>query len=319
MFRFVISEVTGKLICPEKMMILRWFLSASICCHVSPEEVEPEGSVDESEEKPPKKGIFAGRMSFAIASSVLFCVFGLSSLESSIVFFGPHRLTAFAHADYLKRTREGGSSQKGTIVGFGADYERLKEFGIYLFGETSEGKGTLKGSTSGEAVLKSRFYQENYFGRLGWSISFCKFIFAPFVGGGYTQMTNRFVDPSPLLVSMKIHYPYMLWGLKLEWQKSDKIHFITSLQLEKPFEPKCTIDDDPEYFTTHQTIKEKIQTVFQIGARFQQIICLPFDLSGETYFFYQHNQYGRHDNFPFNFLDTTHNVVGLRASVSVLF
>ena len=256
-------------------------------------------------------------MRFLLSLYSLVCVATLCG--SPALPLGPHRLTGFAEADYIKRSREGGTQQKGTLVGFGADYERLKSFGFYLFGEIYEVLGTLKGSTGDEIEIKSRFNSKNTFGRLGWSLSLCNVTCVPFLGGGYASTVNRFINPSPLPISMKIHYPYALWGLKIEWQKSEGVHFFTSLQLEHPFEPKCTIDNDPDYFITHQTIKKKVQTDFQIGIRWQNISCLPFNFSAETAFLYRHNRFGKHDNYPFNFLETTHKILGLRVQGSILF
>lgn len=249
---------------------------------------------------------------------LIFCMLN-SYAQCSYFFLGPHRLTGFGEADYIKRKREGGTNQKGTLLGFGIDYERFKDFGFYLFGEAYETHGTLKGSTGGEVEIKSRFSAHDYFGRLGWSLSCYDFYFAPFCGGGYAYTVNRFIRPSPLHVSMKIHYPYALTGLKIEWRKSEKIHIFTSLQLDLPFEPKCTIENDPDFFTTHQTIKKELQTDFQIGIRWQNISCLLFNLNAETLFLYRHNHFGEHDNYPFNFLDTTHQMLGLRVQVSFLF
>ena len=77
----------------------------------------------------------------------LFCIMcAICSLHCSIVPFGPHRLTGFVEAGNFKRTREGGIRQSGGVWGIGAEYESLKDCGLYLFGKAEAAKGTIKGS-----------------------------------------------------------------------------------------------------------------------------------------------------------------------------
>jgi len=240
-----------------------------------------------------------------------------TSLESTFLIFGPHRFTGFAETGYFKRKRDGGSSQSGALFGYGAEYESLKDSGFYLYGKAYWAQGTLTGD-SGEDHIKLRYNSEEYYGRIGYSLCFCKWVFAPFIGGGGAKLKNHFIDPSPLQVRMNIQFPYALAGLKIEWQRTDDLQFYTSFQLKKPYEPKCTIKDDPDFFDVHQTVKEKLQADFEVGIR-KNWLCMPIAIGGQVAFFYQYNHFGREENFPFNFLETTYNYFGLRAGLSVCF
>lgn len=247
------------------------------------------------------------------------CIFFVASSLECGLWFSPHRVSGFAQTGRFTRTKSGGTSQKGALFGYGGEYERLKNSGFYLYAKAYTDKGTLEGSTDSKIKLKSRFDSEEYYGRVGWSFCFQKFIFAPFLGGGVSYSTNRFIDPSPLHVSMKINFPYALAGLKAEWRQTECLHFIASIMLKKPYEPKCKIKDDPDFFTAHQMIKEKLQADFELGVRRQGTPWLECPLSAEAFFFYQYNHFGKHTNYPFNFVDTKYRYLGLRISASIVF
>lgn len=248
---------------------------------------------------------------------LVFLILCTSPLECAL-FFGPHRFDGFIETGRFKRKREGGVEQSGTLFGYGAEYERLKEIGFYIFARANEDKGTLKGSTEKSVDLKSRFCSEEYLGRLGFSFGLCQWTFVPFIGGGYYTSTNRFVDPSPLHVSMQIHFPYALAGLKVEWKRSETIHYFTSLTIKRPYEPKCRIQDDPEFFTTHQMIKEKLQAEFELGGRYNWS-CTLLSLAVDGSFFYRYNRFGSRENYPFNFLDTKYTYLGFKLGASATF
>lgn len=255
---------------------------------------------------------------FLYLIAVLFIV---APLDAALI-FGPHRLSAYAEGGRVSRKRAGGTHQKGTLLGYGCDYERLKCSGIYLFGRAVGDEGTLRGKTGSGFKIKSRYDSQEYFGRGGWS--FClgecsSFVIAPFAGGGYFTSENRFVDPSPIPINMRIHFLYALGGLAFEWRKCDDLHYTFSFQGKKPFDPECAIKDDPDYFDIHQLIKSKMQWDVEAGVRkiWPSYFNCRSALEGQL--FYRKSRYGKKENYPFDFADTQQNFWGIRIAFSFLF
>ncbi|CRX37610.1 hypothetical protein [Estrella lausannensis] len=245
----------------------------------------------------------------------------MAPLDAALV-FGPHRLSAFAEGGRVSRKRQGGTHQKGALLGYGCEYERLKNSGIYLLGRAVGDEGTLRGRTGSGFKIKSRYDSQEYFGRGGWSFCFGErdsFVVAPFAGGGYFRSENRFVDPSPIPVNMQVHFLYALGGLTFEWRKQEDLYYTFSFQGKKPFDPECVIKDDPELFEIHQLFKSKMQWDVETGFRKMWGACFGCKGALEGQLFYRHSRYGKKENFPFDFADTRQKFWGIRIGFSALF
>lgn len=240
-------------------------------------------------------------------------------LEAALM-LGPHRLSLFAEGGRLHRKRSGGTHQKGTLLGYGCEYERLKKSGFYLFGRAAFDEGTLRGSTGSGFKIKSRYDSQECFGRAGWAFCFCEdWTVAPFLGGGYYRSENRFVDPSPIPVKMRIHFPYAMGGAAVEWRRSEEWVYTFSLQGKKPFDPECVIEDDPDFFDIHQMIKSALQWDAEAGFRKKYPMQCGFEGALEGQFFYRLSRYGKKENYPFDFTETKQRFIGFRVSLTLLF
>ena len=141
---------------------------------------------------------------------------------------GSHRVTIGPETYHIRRDVEGGSYQKGWLGGWHFNYERIKKASFYLGAEAHYVYGRLNGFTSSGKANRSKNRDQEIEARFGytWARTIVtedgnevKIYVIPFIGGGYFHNTNRFISPSPLLVTFRDVYNFVSAGA------ITKVHF----------------------------------------------------------------------------------------------
>jgi hypothetical protein len=214
--------------------------------------------------------------------------------------------------DYVYRLKEGGTKQRGDVVGIRARYDRFKCFGVYWGGESGYTQGRIHGHTRSGVEISSRLSDFFVEGRLGFTfqqkIGFQASI-TPFVGLGYFQETNKFVDPSPIPIHFKTRFTYVALGF-ISW-----VHFTEcfeaglKFQVQQPFAPKCKATNDPDNDAVEQRIGERMQYKVELPITYR--ICRSGKMALSLSPFFEYRNYGGHANFPFDFIDTHYETWGV--------
>lgn len=265
-----------------------------------------------------KKDLTPYPKQFLFALHLLLTFFCMSPLQASLLedLCCGHQLFVQPDLYYIKRTRDGGSHQKGLLHGVKFGYNRLVCDGFYWELNSSFGEGRIKGRNGLGDTLNSRLSDMNAEGRFGYSILFKKLFclsFTPYIGYGYFQQTNHFLDPSPLTIKFRDSFHFASTGFLSEFLY---LHpFSVGLDFEAKFmidgKSKVTDDPDPTIDSmflaignkTHYQVELPITYVWCCTQRKWHVGLVPF---------YQLRQYGGHENYPFDFLRTNYEVYGAR-------
>lgn len=214
---------------------------------------------------------------------------------------------------HVERTKSGGTKQHGDIYGGRLGYDRLKRYGWYWGGDAYYASGDLKGHTGSGANLKSRFKDWSLEGRFGYTFQYkCGLqpSITPFIGVGYFEEKNNFVDPSPIVAHFKIRAYYTVIGF-LSSLYYDPFEVGLNFKAKWPFDPRCKVTHDEDNLPMTQNITARWFYRVELPITFRFKPCSPaFAISGVP--FYEFRNYGKHPNFPFNFIKTQFNNWGLR-------
>lgn len=222
---------------------------------------------------------------------------------------------------HVKRTREGGASQSGCLYGVRGSFERIGRYKWYLGLEGLYGRGAITGHSGTGAKLKSTLTDRFIEGRLGYTFQAkCAFIpsFTPFFGYGYSDETNHYKSPSPLLVKFIHESAYISFGFLSSITFCPEFSAGFNLKMRSLVDPICKVKTDPVFGTLKMHILEKMQYRFELPleyAIFRE--CHVFELGLVP--FYEIRHYGGRENYPFDFLDTKLRLFGVNFQFSYRF
>lgn len=222
----------------------------------------------------------------------------------------PNRVYLGPELYHVKRTREGGTSQHGTVFGGRLNYDYIKRYNFYVGADAFYSTGTLNGTSASDAKLRSHFHDEYFEGRAGYTLQQkCgrHFSLTPFVGGGYAAEKNDFVDPSPLPIHFKISYSFVCAGFLSEAFITPKFLIGLNFKTRYLIDPKNKVSNDPDNDPVTMNITQHFQYRIDLPLTYNMsehcLLCLvPF---------WEYRHYGHHFNFPFDFLDTKLKIYGV--------
>lgn len=222
---------------------------------------------------------------------------------------------------HVKRVREGGTSQHGCLYGVHGSFERLGRFKWYIGFEGLYGKGTINGHSGMGLKLKSALTDRFIEGRFGYTFQAkCHYTpsFTPFIGYGYSDETNQYKSPSPLIVKFIHESSYVSFGFLSEITLGDKFSAGFNLKMRSLVDPICKVKKDQVFGSLKMHIHEKMQYRFELPLKlaiFHE--CHVFEVGIIS--FYEIRHYGGRENYPFDFLDTKLRLFGASFQLSYRF
>ena len=219
---------------------------------------------------------------------------------------------------YMKRTKEGGAEQTGTLYGVRANYDHIRRYKFYWGAEALWAKGTLNGKVN-ENKLKSDFTDINIEARLGYTLqSKCWRCasFTPYLGLGYFWEKNFYKSPSPLEVHFENNFSYIPLGFLSEIFIYPTLSIGLNFKVRYIIKGKNHVSHDPDNDKLTQNYDNKLQYRVELPITFFfNWNCLPLGMSLVP--FYEYRKYGHKINFPFDFLETQLKLYG--ATLKVLY
>lgn len=222
---------------------------------------------------------------------------------------------------YVKRLKEGGSKQEGTLYGVRIGYDRVKRYKLYWGIDGLWAKGTLEGNRKRENVtdhFKSRFTDINVEARVGYTFQNkgrC-FSFTPYSGLGYFWEKNCYQHPSPLQVHFKNTFSYIPIGFLSEIFITPNWSAGFNFKVRYLIEAEQKVEHDPEFGTLTQHYEEKLQYRAELPVTYYWV-CKPLAISLVPFFEYR--PYGHRANFPFDFLELKMKFYGATLKFQYLF
>lgn len=218
---------------------------------------------------------------------------------------------------HLRRTREGGTWQRGQIYGVRIGYDRIKRCRLYWGADALYGQGRINGRSGTNDKLTSTFTDEQVEGRFGYTLQSKKGArpsFTPFIGFGYQQEINDFRSPSPLKLKFRTYYYYFLTGFLTSIDISPHLSVGTNFKVRFMQEPKCRVSD-PDLDDITQQIKERV--CYRVEVPISYRFCSFTDhLELDLVPFYELRHYGGLENFPFDFFETKLRFYGISIQFS---
>jgi hypothetical protein len=222
---------------------------------------------------------------------------------------------------FLKRNREGGSYQSGTLCGVRASFDRLARCKLYYGLEGSYANGDINGKSGTGSRLRSYFTQSNVEGRFGYTFQSQgeEYIsITPYVSTGYYLELNKYRSPTTLKVHFNNRFFYgglgcILWGCL-----NEKIYFGLNVTGRWSSDGKVTTSHDPELKSMKLKYMQKVQCRVSLpfSIQFNEApSCIYLDFVP----FFEYRHYGRKRAIPFDFLDTRIRCWGGDIMISWIF
>lgn len=222
---------------------------------------------------------------------------------------------------HVKRTREGGASQSGGMIGVRGSFERIGRYKWYLGVEGLYGTGTIKGHAGSGAKIKSKLSDYQIEGRLGYTFQAkCGFrpALTPFVGYGYWEETNHYKFPSPLLVKFSNQAPYVSFGFLSTITICPQFTAGFNFKARALIDSECRVKNDPVFGHLKMYIHDEMQYRFELPLYYDYYCnCRVFELGLVPFYEYRH--YGGRENYPFDFLDTKLRIYGINIQFTYRF
>lgn len=222
---------------------------------------------------------------------------------------------------HVRRTREGGTSQKGTLAGVRGSLERIGRYKWYLGVEGLYARGTIRGHSGTDLKLKSKLTDAQIEGRAGYTFQgkcWLRPAFTPFIGYGYLEEENDFKSPSPLLVKFRNEAQYVSFGFLSTLTLSEDFTIGFNLKAKSLVDPVCHIKTDPVFGHLKMQFKDEILYRFELPIYYDFYRCCQvFELGLVP--FYERRHYGGRENYPFDFLDTKLNIWGFNLQFTCRF
>lgn len=245
------------------------------------------------------------------------CYFSLESIQIC----GPHTLSVGPEAYYLKREKKGGSTQDGCLFGIRGSYDRLERCGLYWALDGYWTTGSIEGKSKSGRTLKSDVTEYQTEARLGYSYTFPQsscVTWLAYASYGYFESDNLFVDPSPMTYHSIARFKYYATGGMIFITINDCMDGGLHLKYKFPDEPKCIIDEDPEWGVLKQTMGRENQYEVELPFRYQKC-CYGRRFGIQFTPFYRYRHYGFYDNFPFDCFDTRFHLWGARLLLQMVY
>ncbi len=241
----------------------------------------------------------------------LFCILFFGSLSADVYFTGG------PETYFIKRSREGGSFQKGRLDGVKIDIDRIERCRWYFGGEYQYASGDIKGYTAGGNYFVSKLTDTIYEGRLGYTFQQKEGrqpFFVPFGGWGYFKEVNAFRYPSLLTYTFNDTFHFFTIGFL------SGVNFTPLLSMGVNFKVRFMIDgtsqvtNDPVYDEVNLNMENEMQIRLDIPFTFN-LPCSLFGIAMQLVPFYEFRHFGGREGYPFNFRDTKFYIYGAQLAL----
>lgn len=239
-----------------------------------------------------------------------------SSVSSAGCFECPPPVKLGAHQFYIgpeiyhvTRWKHGSTTISGEAYGVRLGYEHIRRYKLYWGLEGQYGQGRLKGTSSIDDKIKSKFIDSFIEGRLGYTFQQkygYRFLVTPYAGLGYAAETNNFIRPSPLRIHFQIRYSYVCAGFLSQISLSPKFDVGVNFKVKYMLQAKNYATHDADFEDTKMLVKERFH--YRVEGPLTYHVCEQLLLRLVPFYEYRH--YGAHVNFPFNFADTQLSIYG---------
>jgi hypothetical protein len=225
---------------------------------------------------------------------------------------------------HLKRSRDGGTNQNGTLYGARISYERLKDYGFYFGAFLDAAYGPITGRSGSGYSLSSNFTDFEAQGLFGYTIS-CKSRFkaqlTPFIGVGFLEQTNKFKDPSPNVpIQFQDDIQYYSCGFLTTSYLNRCWSLGLRIQVKWMYEGKCYVTDDPDptIGDVTQIIENKMLFAVDLPISYKLFgQCSRYKITLMPFF--QTRHLGGRFNYPVDFTDTHYVTYGARLLFDIMF
>lgn len=214
---------------------------------------------------------------------------------------------------HATRTRQGGTKQKGTLLGVAIGYERIQRCRFYYGVDGYLAQGQMNGHNGFDDYITSNLTDTQVEGRFGytWQLKHgCRALLIPFIGYGYFHENNDFNDPSPLPVTYHDSFQYFLTGFITGATLSTRFDIFTSLKAKYSIDGHSRVTNDPDDL---EPITLRMESAWQWRVDFGTVYRL-FKNSKRLYLvlapFYEFRHYGGRISYPYDFKDTKFNIWG---------
>lgn len=229
------------------------------------------------------------------------------------VFLGPE-------VYYVKRLKEGGGEQHGTLYGIRAGYERLKRYKFYYAVDGLYSQGILDGKTN-TSRIRSVFTNSNIETRFGYTFQakyWPSFSLTPYFGIGYMWEYSRYKNPSPIKVHFNNRFPYIPFGFISSIFVTNRLQIGLNVKVRFLWDGKQKVTHDPQFNSLIQCYEDHFQ--YRIELPIVYYFCWNRDtLAVRLTPFYEYRHYGHGINYPFDFLDTKFKFYGANLELIYCF
>lgn len=221
----------------------------------------------------------------------------------------------------IKRSRKGGTKQRGSMQGASACFDYIQRNSFYWGAEGYYTTGKLKGHSGAGTQIKSRNIEWELEGRFGYTFQgecYPYYTLTPFAAYGYFEETNRFRKNFPIAVRFKNKFHYVAGGLLSSMFLMPCLNIGIEFKASYMTKGVHNVSNDPEY--DHFSIL--------MNNRFQYSINLPINYSlcasTRSYEvslvpFYRYRCYGGRQGYPFDFFETKYNLIGAKLLFTYLY
>lgn len=230
---------------------------------------------------------------------------------------------------YFERKKAGGTHQENILEGGRLIIERMEPFGIYGGINAFWGGGKISGFNALGKKLVSEISDFIIDGRLGYTfISGPSYqsMFTVFGGYGYFHETNSFIEPSPMRYTSTDTFNYLLFGFLSGHNFNSMVSIGLNFEVKFMLNGESKISDDPPFddLTLHMTNEIQARVEIPFSYRFflfQSLLRYPCRGAWEAQVvpFYEYRHFGGREDFPFDFIDTQFNLVGVRLGLGICF
>lgn len=233
----------------------------------------------------------------------------------------PHLFSLGAEIYHFERERKGGTEQSGRMDGIRLEYGRIKRDSFYLGGEFLYSEGIIVGHNARHQSLRSRIHDWIIEGRVGYTfmipIRGCPFI-VPYGGYGYFEEQNKLLYPSPLVYKTTDTFRYIAAGFLSGVNFTPQFNLGINIKARFMLDGSSKISEDPDFENTKLSMNNESQYRVEIPLSYVFANC-GFCLNLILTPFYEFRHFGGKEGYPFNFIDTKFNLLGMRFAIEVKY
>lgn len=230
-------------------------------------------------------------------------------------------LTVGPELYYLRRMREGGTSQEGEIDGIRIRFDRIKGHSWYVGADYLYAEGEVKGQAANGACVNSDLIDKDFEVRVGYTLqqpTITHPFITPFAGWGCFEEENIFYPPSPRLCTFTDTYNYIVVGFLSGVNFTPLISMGVCFKVKFMQNGESKVTDDPQFEDVTLMMKEEIQARLDVPLTLKPCnswLGMGFLLSP----FYEYRHFGGREGYPFNFKDTQFQIFGARFALTYDF